>query len=37
MTSVRDFSMVYDAYVQSEMRLLELLMDTVALRRRGDG
>lgn len=36
-TSVRDFSMVYDAYVQSEMRLLELLMDTVALRRRGDG
>lgn len=27
--SVRDFSMVYDAYVQSEMRILEVLIDQV--------
>ena len=29
-SSVRDFSMVYDAYVQSEMRLLEVLMGAEA-------
>lgn len=27
--SVRDFTMVYDAYVQSEMRLLEILIQNV--------
>lgn len=29
--SVRDFSMVYDAYVQSEMRFLEILIENVFL------
>lgn len=29
--SVRDFSMVYDAYVQSEMRLLEILIQNVIM------
>ncbi len=28
-SSVRDFSMVYDAYVQSEMHMMEILIQTV--------